>query len=214
MIFAIASILAFADVAAVAPPETPAAFRDEGTHGRVDGDVSIVAGVGTTIAPRAPRAALDLRFRYLDTIGIFGTYEDASWFGNASDPRRVIVSGLELRPLFLARWLSGGESGNARTDLLVDSIGLEFGAVFAQPIGEQFVTRPGVQASLGLEIPLMARASGLFLGVHGGVRWGDEALSGGSLDGPNDRSLFLSLTLAWHQFVGTHVVDAHDTAPR
>lgn len=189
--------------------ETNLQKRDT-TYGRVDGDLSVVLGLGATVAPRGPRTAADLRFRYLDTVGIFADYEDGALVKSGSEPRRVFAAGLELRPLFLGRWLRGLELESARIDLLIDSIGLELGAAFAQPEGSPFGSRPGLQAGLGLEIPVLAQASGPWLGVHGGVRWSDSAVSGGTVEGPDDRAAFLTLTVAWHQFFGGHVVDIGD----
>jgi hypothetical protein len=56
------------------------------------------------------------------------------------------------------------------------------------------------------------RASGPWIGLHGGVRWSAGALSGETLQGPSDREGFLAITVAWHQIFGTHVVDVRDRA--
>ena len=184
------------------------------TYGRVDGDLGVVLGAGVSLGPRAPRAALDLRVRYLDTVGLFFQYEDGPLVGASSEPRRVLATGVELRPLFIGRWLTGRESSDGRVDLLVDSIGLELGASFPQPIGAPFPARPGMQAGLGVELPVLARATGPWIAFHGGVRWSDAAMSGQPLSGPSDRALFLSITLAWHQLFLAHAVDAGDRPPR
>ena len=184
------------------------------TYGRIDGDMSLVAGAGATIAPRGPRASVDLRLRYLDTVGIYGTYEDAVVFSSGSDPKRVISFGLELRPLFLARWLKGRELGITRLDLAIDSIGLELGAFFAQPDGGSIGDRPGLQIGSGIELPIFTRASGPWIGLHGGVRWSDAAIGEGTVTSPSDRAAFLSITLTWHQFFGAHAVDFSDRAAR
>jgi hypothetical protein len=175
--------------------------------------MSVVVGLGATVAARGARAASDLRLRYLDTAGVFGTYEDASIFGTESDPKRVIAFGLELRPLFLGRWLQNKELGSPRIDLALDSVGLEIGPYFSQPIGASFAAKPGLQVGLGLELPVLAHASGPWIGLHGGIRWSDAALGGEALQGPADRAAFLSITIAWHQFFGAHVVDVGDKAP-
>lgn len=179
------------------------------THGRLAGDVSFVLGVGATVAPRTPRATLDVRARYLDVIGVFGTYEDALGAANA-EPQRVIATGLEVRPLFLGRWLQGMHSGAATLDLMLDSFGLEIGAAFQKPQGASFGTRPALQTGLGFEVPLFAQAQGLWLGAHGGARFGDRALEASSVDSPVDRSLFVGLTLAFHAYVDVHLVDRKD----
>ena len=84
---------------AAAPPD-----KTDASDGRIDGDLAVAVGAGATFGPRDPRAALDLRFRYLWTVGAFATYEDGPLVGAAAEPRRVFATGLELRPLFIARW--------------------------------------------------------------------------------------------------------------
>jgi hypothetical protein len=185
----------------------------DATYGRVDGDLGVAFGAGATFGPRAPRATLDARLRYLDTAGIFSSYEDG--IGEAgSDPRRVVAVGFELRPLFLARWLDGHELGVPRLDLFFDSLGLELGMFFEQPSGGPFGATPGLQASLGFEVPILARGSGPWMAFHGGARWSDGSLEGQPIAAPTDRALFLSVTLAYHQFFAAHIADTRDTAPR
>jgi hypothetical protein len=183
------------------------------TYGRIDGDLTVVAGAGATFGPDSPRGTLDLRLRYLDTAGVFLSYEEG--FGAASaEPERVIAAGFELRPLFLGRWLTGRELGLDRLDLLVDSLGLEIGVFLEQPPVGAFVDRPGLQLGAGLEVPILPRASGPWIGLHAGVRWSDAALQGVPVMDPLDRALFLSLTVAYHQVVAAHLVDVRDAAPR
>jgi hypothetical protein len=181
------------------------------TYGRIDGDVGVVLGAGVTLGPSAPRGTVDLRLRYLDTVGLFGFYEDG--FGG-SDPRRIAGGGFEIRPLFLGRWLEGVELSLAWLDLVIDSLGFELGAFFEEPLGAGFATRPGLQASLGIEVPLLPRASGPFLGLHGGARWSDAAIEEQSVMGPASRCAFLAVTLAYHRIFAAHLVDANDIAPR
>lgn len=198
------------------PPRRPQLVREgptsDTTYGRLDGDLSVVVGAGATLGPRAPRVTADLRFRYLDTVGLFATYEDAA--GGAASPRRVVAGGLEVRPLFLARWLRGWHGETTRITLAIDSLGLEVGAFVPQPPFTGFASRPGAQVGLGLEVPVLTHASGPWIGFHGGVRFGYGALAQGDVARPDDRALFLSVTLAWHQFFGAHVADAGDGAPR
>jgi hypothetical protein len=195
-------------------PVAPPATKPDTTYGRLDGDVGLVVGAGLAVGPRSPRAAAELRVRYLETAGLFFTYEDGKALGGGSEPVRVLSGGLELRPLFMGRWLTGRESGVARLDLTLDSIAIELGGFFAQPIGGSLGERPGFQAGLGIETPIAASASGPWVGLHAGLRWSDATLGGDPIVGPADRAAFLSITLAWHQIVGTHVVDVGDRAPR
>jgi hypothetical protein len=186
----------------------------DASHGRIDGDISASAAIGATFGPGGPRAAADLRLRYLWTAGVFATYEDGPLFGSAAEPRRAFATGIELRPIFLARWLQGLESGNAYLDLTLDSIGLELGAVFVEPQGRPFGSRPGLQAGIGLQIPVLPHATGPVIGLHGGARWSDSTLAGHDVQSPTDRALFLLVTLGWQQVFGAHVVDLGDRAPR
>jgi hypothetical protein len=193
--------------------DDPGSADEDATYGRIDGDLGVSAGAGATFGPRAPRAALDLRLRYLDTAGVFVSYEDGL-SATAADPRRVFAGGFEVRPLFLARWLSGRESGAPRVDLFIDSLGLEIGAFLEQPVGAGFLSRPGLQASLGVEIPILPHATGPYIGLHGGARWSDATLEGSDPTQPVDRALFLQLTLAYHLQIAAHLVDVRDAAPR
>jgi len=184
------------------------------SYGRVQGDLTLVAGLGATVAEGGTRAEGELRVRYLDSVGVFGAYEDGPLVGASPDPRRALVGGLEVRPLFLFRWLRGHESHLAWADLVVDSLGLELGAVAAQPAGQAFASQGGVQAGVGVELPLLSNATGPWIGLHGGVRWSDAALATGNVSGPDDRQAYLAITVAWHQVVVAHLVDVGDEAPR
>jgi hypothetical protein len=212
-----------------ASADEAARFADT-TYGRVTGDLAITLGVGATFSgglgvrsaprdesiegdPSAPRGTLDIRLRYLETAGLFGAFEDC-FSSTASNPRRILSTGLELRPLFLARWLGGHEFGIPWLDLFLDSFGLEVGAFYEEPVGEAFGNRPGLQAGLGLEIPILPAASGPWIGVHGGLRWSDATLQEDSAAATPDRSAFFTVTLAYHQLLAAHVVDARDVSPR
>jgi hypothetical protein len=190
------------------------AAGSDATYGRVGGDVTLVAGVGVVAADGGPRGEAELRARYLQTAGLFASYEDAPLLGSSAEPRRVFAAGLEVRPLFLFRWLDGHQTSNAWFDLVVDSLGLELGATFEQPSGASFASRPGAQVGLGVEVPVLATATGPWIGLHGGIRWSDSALAGGAINGPDDRSLYLSITLAWHQVILLGVVDVGDGPAR
>jgi hypothetical protein len=180
------------------------------TYGRVEGDVNAALGLGASFGSARARAAIDARIRYLETVGFFATYEDATAFGTAQDLDRLVAGGLEFRPLFLGRWLQGLETGIAPLDLTIDSVGLELGTFFAQPHGESFRGRPGLLAGVGFEIPIAARASGLFLGVTFAGLWSDTALAGAETHGFADRAFALDVRLSWHQVFGAHLVDVGD----
>jgi hypothetical protein len=186
----------------------------EPTYGRIEGDLTLVAGAGASLASGGPRAAGELRARYLETVGVFGTYEDGALVGSDSAPRRVVAAGFELRPFFLYRWLQGHETRRARFDLAVDSLGLELGLAWQQPQGGSFQWSPGFEAGFGFEVPLFLDATGLWLAFHGGLRWSEETLGSGVVATTDEREAYLSVTLAWHQVIAVHIVDVGDRAPR
>jgi hypothetical protein len=215
-----AAIGVAAAAAAMSSGARPAAAADrpvDPTYGRLEGDLAVVVGAGGVVASRGVRAGAEVRLRYLETAGLFVTYEDGHVFGAALEPESVLAGGLELRPLFLFRWLQGYESRRARLDLALDSIGLELGATVEQPSGGAFASRAGFEVGMGVELPIFEAASGPWIAVRGALRWSELALGGqGSdvLQGANDRDAVLAITLGWHQVLTAHLVDAGDRAPR
>lgn len=168
------------------------------TYGRVEGALELSPGVGATLASYGARPTLELRGRYLSMAGVFVTYEEG--FGTRVDPRRLVATGVEVRPLFFARWLKDKEIGNAFVDLAIDSFALELGAFFAEPPGRGFGSRMGLQASLGLELPLFGKAEGLFLTAHGGARLSDR-LAAEEPSTRAERAAFVTFGLAWHETI-------------
>jgi hypothetical protein len=188
--------------------------RTDGAYGRLQGDLTLVAGVGGVAAPRGPRGEGEFRVRYLESVGVFGSYEDGALFGSGAEPQRVVAAGAEVRPLFLGRWLTGREAHRARFDLVLDSIGLELAAVWSQPADASFAHDVGMQAGLAVEVPIVGEATGPWLGIRGGLRWSEQELGSGHALDADDRGAYLTITMAWHQVVVAHVVDVGDEAPR
>jgi hypothetical protein len=182
------------------------------TYGRIEGDMNLAVGAGAVIAPRGPRGEAEVRLRYLETAGVLATYEDA--FGSPAEPQRALTMGLEVRPLFLFRWLKGHEGEHPWFDLALDSMGFEMGVVLQQRSGAGFASQRGIEVALGIELPLMAHATGAWIGVRGGLRWSELALASGSVLSADDRQATLAVTLAWHQILPTHIVDLGDRAVR
>jgi hypothetical protein len=193
------------------------ASRADGTsepsYGRVEGDLELAGALGAVVAQGGVRPEAELRVRYLESAGVFATYEDGPLVGSSAEPQRMLAAGAEVRPFFLYRWLRGHETRRATFDLVVDSIGIELGATWAQPAGQSFASLPGVELGLGVELPLLASATGPWIGLHGGLRWSDAALATGSVSSADDRAAYLAITVAWHQIVATHLVDVGDEAP-
>jgi hypothetical protein len=207
-------VVAAAAAVLVAAPCNADAADEDPSHGRVDGDASLVAGAGAAFASGGVRPAAELRLRYLQTAGAFVTYEGSNVGGAGADPVGVLSAGLEVRPLFLLRWLKGLETTRARFDLAVDSFGLELGAIFEQAPGTTFASTSGLEVALGVELPMFAVPTGPWIDLHGGIRWSDRALGAGDIRTEADRALFLAVTLAWHQELLTHAVDVEDRPPQ
>jgi hypothetical protein len=173
------------------------ALAQDGAYGRLAGDLAldVEAGVGTVSAfgPVAQARAL-----YLATAGVYGTA-----FAPRHQPAHAAV-GVELRPLFLGRFLKAMERGPSTLDLALDSIFLSVGARFP---GSR---RAGLELGSGFELPLLGRYDGLFLGARVYRTFSDERL-GGAPEGGATQVLF---TLGFRGVVTTHVVDVGDVLRR
>jgi hypothetical protein len=201
-----------------APGDARAAEEaDDGAYGRFDGDVALELGAGAAFASGGPVLDVETGAFYLYTAGAYFRYTDA--LGRESpDVRRALAAGLQLRPLFLARYAKNMESGPARLDLLVDSIAFQVGAFWderrAREGGEGLASEPGLEFGVGLDLPILGRASGPFVGLRGILRWRTLDLEGKGDPNAVDRGAFLAVILAWHQVLGTHIVDVGDAVVR
>jgi len=148
----------------------------DGVYGRFDGDVSVSEAMGAgAMGVSNPELLLsaELRARYLDSAGVvlaFGwrpAVADASFF-----------AGVELRPFFPVRFLINGFSGHELLDRMVDSIGIELGAVFA-PLDS--MVGVGLGFGVGFDLPFSDSVA-----VHLGMR--HHRLSADDQGGP-DRSI-------------------------
>ncbi|HEY2369903.1 MAG TPA: hypothetical protein VGH87_26065 [Polyangiaceae bacterium] len=178
------------------------------SYGRLDGDSAIAFSAGAAFDVRGVRASLDVRYRYLHSAGIFVTYEEG--FGAGAEPLRLIVSGFELRPLFLARFLQNKELGAPRVDLLIDSIALELGAFVAQPAFGSFGDSAGLSFGLAAELPFLPRAASPFIAVRAAFRWSREALSAADSSTVDVRAFVLTVAFGYQAVFGTHVIDVGD----
>jgi hypothetical protein len=144
--------LSFLPVRAIAD-----SHRDDGLYGRFAGDLWLGAalGGGVLAAPGGARDAgvLELRARYLDSVGPFLFAQGSGLFGQESGWQ--LGGGVEIRPLFLARFLTARSLGNAWLDVLIDSLGLELGMAAT---GLEAHTRAALMVGGGLEIPLFLGA--------------------------------------------------------
>ncbi|HEY1955333.1 MAG TPA: hypothetical protein VGH28_06965 [Polyangiaceae bacterium] len=196
------------DVALAADDVVAIASRQDTSYGRVDADSAIALSAGAAIDVHGVRGSVDLRYRYLHTAGFFLTYEDG--FGAGAEPVRVGLAGLELRPLFLGRYLQGYELGAPRLDLLIDSIALELGGFVGQPASRGFGDAAGLVFGVAAEFPFLPKTNGPFLAVRAQLRWSREALSAADATSVDVEAFVVTVALGWQINFGAHVVDVGD----
>jgi hypothetical protein len=198
----------------VMPPSPALAAEDDGVYGRFDGDLELHLGAGAAFADGGPMLAAHLEALYLSTAGIYARYTDAVGTEGPS-VERSIAAGLTLQPLFLGRYAKNWEQGPARLDLFLDSIALDLGAFWHDPRAGSFTPSPGLELGLGISLPILAQASGPVVTLRGALRWRAADLSAATATGTLiERGAHLAVTLAWHQVVRTHMVDAGDRLER
>jgi hypothetical protein len=172
-------------------PHAPLPGAD-GVYGRFDGSLSLSASAGAELEAGEPRGALKLSAHYLWTAGAYARYSDA--FGGAEQrPVRVASPGVDVRPLFLPRFALDNERGPALLDLALDSLSLNAGAYFAQPVGRDFGDERGFEAGLGFGLPLLGEAAGPWLEARAERRFADH--------GPN--AWLFTVALAYHALAWT-----------
>lgn len=182
---------------------------DDGMYGRVAGDLDLRAHAGVAVASGGPALAANLAAVYLATVGVYLHYTDALG-SQAPAVGRSLAAGVHLAPAFVVRGALNAEHGPAFLDLLVDSFAFELGSVWSAPRIVGWSATPGLEAALGFDIPLAARATGPFLGVRGALRWRPEDFGPSASSNVVDRGAVLSITLGWHQVIRSHVVDVGD----
>jgi hypothetical protein len=138
----------------------------DGVYGRFDGDLTLTLGLGAEFQEGAHGAAL-ARALYYHTAALTVSYSDS--LGGELAVRRAGSLGVELRPLFIPRWALDLELGCPLVDLTLDSLALGAG-LFVAKRAEPDETRTGLELSLGLGVPLFAKAEGLWLEARGFVR--------------------------------------------
>ena len=170
------------------PPEA----ESDGVYGRLHGDTDVSLKLGGLISHSEFSGSLGASAHYYSLIGITGDYSES--LADDATQARSFSLGTELRPLFLPRWLLGGERGPAWLDLTLDSMCVGFGAYFTQATAP-FEDNQGVWMSLGFGFPVLGRASGPWLEARGVRRWPDH-----EDPSPGAHNAIL-LYLSWHQVV-------------
>jgi len=163
----------------------------DGVYDRFDGDLDLGLALGAEFGSAgkpAPAARASAHYFWLAGVYVAGRIKAgdesaASLFG----------IGVDLRPLFVPRWVKAYETGPGLFDLTLDSLSLSLGAFWSQPAEHAPQSQRGFDAQLGFGIPLLARAAGPWLEARGALRYPDGA----------ERQEALFLALSWHGFVFT-----------
>jgi len=195
------------------PAAGDARAQEDGVYGRLDGDVLLVGEAGCAVADGGPSLLAGARALYLSTAGAYARYIEGFDRASLATDRSIAV-GIEMRPLFLARFAQDWERGPAHLDLLLDSFAIDVGGFMWSPPGGALRTIPGLEVAAGFEVPFLPEATGPRLGAMGALRvsHGDTGAPGGEhLDA---RASAVFITLSWHQIQDAGIVDAGDALVR
>lgn len=165
--------------------------------GRLDGDVGLSIEGGASFGERTAGAVAG-RALYLATAGAYATVTAGP------DGYRLGAAGVEMRPLFIPRFLRNFEGSRDTFELTVDSLSIDLGAAKRDHVGDLFL-----ELGVGVEVPLLARYSGPFLALHIVRDIAPDSLRGGT--GGETRAM---LTLGFRGTFIAHLVDAGDRSTR
>jgi len=182
---------AHAETGSLRPSPGVGKGQSDGVYGRFGGDLDLGLALGAEFGSAGQGApALRGTAHYFSIAGVY-----ASGRIKASDESAPSLFGLgvDLRPLFVPRWVKGYEAGPALFDLTLDSLSLSLGAFWAQPREQGTEKTRGFDAQLGFGVPLLATAAGPWLEARGALRYPDGA----------NREEAVLLLLSWHGFVTT-----------
>jgi hypothetical protein len=172
--------------------------RGDGDYGRFRGDMALSAALGGGIVTHAPAGGLflsEFRARYLDMAGLLIAPEYRTQNSSFNEPSHFRLSiAVDVRPLFLARFLRGDETGNAFADLLIDSIGVDVGTTIRfYDSGAINGPDAGFLFGTGFDIPLVIeQAHGTFGFLRFEARY-TQFFSAQRLDPQSDWTLVISL---------------------
>jgi hypothetical protein len=176
-------------VGSPASAEWPPRAESDGVYGRFHGDTDISLKLGGMVRDSGLAGSVGASAHYYSLLGVTGDYSE-SLVADSLHARSAAI-GMELRPLFLPRWVLGLERGPAWLDLALDSAALGFGAYFTDAEGEGRGSR-GAWVSLGAGVPLLGEASGPWLELRALRRFPDpDALAAAA-----HNALFVYLS--WH----------------
>ncbi len=181
-----AFVLPASTAAALWPPKP----ESDGVYGRFHGDTDLSLKLGGMIRDSQLAGSVGASAHYYSLLGITGDYSE-SLVADALHARSFSV-GMELRPLFLPRWLLGLEQGPAWVDLTLDSACLGFGAYFSDAGTELDEGSRGAWVSLGFGIPVLGYVGGPWVELRALRRFPDPDAF--NADAHNALLVYLS----WH----------------
>ncbi|MBM4358269.1 MAG: hypothetical protein FJ096_09175 [Deltaproteobacteria bacterium] len=179
--------------------------RADGAYGRLDGDLAVALDAGLSAGGQGAGFAARARASYLSMAGIYLGFEEGLGLPEQSLERRM-AGGVEVRPLFVARFLSDLERGPALLDLWLDSTGLDVGAhvTWLSPaVCAAGCRSDGLELAAHTALPLVARASSPFVGLRVGVRL---ALDSSAPVVENATQGFVALSLGYQHVLRTGLV--------
>ena len=161
-----------------------AAFAEDRSYGRFDGDLALAGELALVASEDGPALGVRATASYLTMAGAYAEYDEGLDRQGESMARRL-SGGIELRPLFLARFVGDLETGAPLFDLWLDSLGFGLGTFItwhpAMACAEN-CQRQGLEFAGRMALPLLARANGPFVALRGGARFEMGTPATGSLD--------------------------------
>jgi hypothetical protein len=126
------------------------ARAQDGAWGRLDGDLTLEAAVGGGATHEGEgwsgAALAELRMRYVDVAGLMVGGEV-----RPDGASRVLLMA-DVRPLFLARFLTNATFGDRYWDVWLDSIGVDLGLAVAPLDGD---VGAALAVGFGFDVPLV-----------------------------------------------------------
>jgi len=168
--------------------------------------MALQADLGAVVHQQQAAAQATVVLRYLQTAGFYLSFMDDLRTGTRPTSLST-AAGIEIRPLFLPRFLKNLEQGPSFLDLTLDSIGLRAGAILSsRPYAEP--KKPAFELLLTMGAPLGSTAKGLWLGLSTGIRIDDSNQDTASRELKD--IMVIGLSLGWQSFFDIGVVDAAD----
>lgn len=168
----------------------------DGVYGRFKGALDLSWKLGSQVLSSSSSPALSVggSAHYYSLLGV--NLDLIENFAGEQHSSREARFGLELRPLFLPRWILGTERGPAWFDLSLDSVSVGLGGYVQRRGSHDPAVSTGTWASLGAALPLVGNAAGPWLEVRGLYQFPDPEPITRPEAYPS-----LSVYLSWHHFL-------------